>query len=80
MEKAREAAWLSAERLAATPPVLLEVTIDGLDLAVSVFGRTVLYPLLLGDELRLIREAECEDVRKVIETLAAPDAAGVSAS
>jgi hypothetical protein len=80
MEKARQAAWLSAERLAATPPVLLEVTIDGLDLAVSVFGQTVLYPLLLGDELRLIREAECEDVRKVIETLAAADAAGVSAS
>lgn len=68
---ARDAAWFAAQRLAAEPEVLHGVTIDALDLAVSLEGRAILYPS--GDRcaaLNLIQQAECKNVRQVIETLA----------
>lgn len=71
--KAREAAWLAAEHLALEPEFLTPVTIDGLDLTVSVFGRSILYPPLLRGSLSPIREAETNDVRRVIEVLAQSD-------
>ena len=42
--KARDAAWFAAERLAAEPQILHDVTIDALDLGVSIEGRAILYP------------------------------------
>ena len=66
---ARQAAWFTAERLAKEPAVLRDITLDGLDLAVSIEGRAILYPLLKGDALGKIRAVEEQDVRKVIDTL-----------
>jgi hypothetical protein len=67
---ARDAAWFTAERLASEPSLLHDATIDGLDLAVSIQGRVILYPPAGGESLKLIQQAECKDVRLVIETLA----------
>ena len=67
---ARDAAWFAAQRLATEPPILHDVTIDALDLAVSIEGRAILYPPDNGCEgLKLIQQAESKDVRLVIETL-----------
>jgi len=67
---ARDAAWFAAERLATQPPLLHDITIDALDLAVSIEGRAILYPTH-GDceALKLIQRSECPDVRTIIETL-----------
>jgi len=65
----RAAAWLTAERLVLEPPILHDTTIAGLDLAVSLAGRAILYPAVGAAGLRLIQEAECKDVRVVIEKL-----------
>jgi hypothetical protein len=73
--KARNTAWLTAERLAVEPAFLTPVTIDGLDLTVSVLGKAVLYPPLLRDALFPIRNAESNDIRHVIEVLAHSDGA-----
>jgi Family of unknown function (DUF5995) len=67
---ARKASWFTAQRLANEPSFLHEITIDGLDLAVSVGGRTILYPPLKGDAVAAIRTAEVQDVRSVIDILA----------
>ena len=69
MTAARDAAWLTAQRLASEPSILHNVTIDGLDLAVSIGGHSILYPLVGGEGLRIIQQAESKDVRLVIETL-----------
>lgn len=77
---ARDAAWFAAERLAAEPQILHDVTIDALDLAVSLEGRAILYPS--GDNcavLKSIQQAECKDVRLIIDTLSQPGSS-VSAS
>jgi Family of unknown function (DUF5995) len=66
---ARDAAWLNAERLALEPSFLQAATIDGLDLAVSIEGRAILYPVVGGEGLKLIQQAEIKDVRHVIEVL-----------
>lgn len=67
---ARDAAWFAAERLSAEPQVLHGVTIDALDLAVSIEGRAILYPPKAQCEvLKLIQQAETKDVRKIIDTL-----------
>jgi hypothetical protein len=66
---ARDAAWLTAERLAIEPAALHGITIDGLDLAISIEGRAILYPPVAGDGLKAIQQAECKDVRQVIGTL-----------
>jgi hypothetical protein len=64
MTAARDAAWMSAQRLTLTPPLMVPIAIGGMDMAVSVFGRSI---LLL--DFPLIRAAECEDVRRAIEVL-----------
>ncbi|HVO78612.1 MAG TPA: DUF5995 family protein [Candidatus Bathyarchaeia archaeon] len=71
IELARKAAWFTAERLAKEPAVLHDVTLAGLDLAVSLEGRAILYPPFKGEALRAICAAEVRDVRRVIEILAA---------
>ncbi len=71
---ARDAAWLSAQRLASEPAVLHDATIDGLDLTVSIEGEAILHPLLGGAGLALIQQAETKNVRQVIETLAKANA------
>ncbi len=84
MTAARDAAWFTAERLASDPSFLHDATIDGLDLAVSIQGRAILYPPVGGEGLRPIQQAETKDVRLVIETLSqgsstpAAQAAGAS--
>jgi hypothetical protein len=70
IDTARKVAWFTAERLADEPDILREWTIDGLDLAVSVEGRAILYPPCKGDALAAIRKMEVQDVRRVIEILA----------
>ncbi len=67
---ARDAAWFTAERLAAEPSFLHDASIDGLDLAVSVQGRAILYPPVAGEGLKVIQQAESKDVRLIIDTLA----------
>lgn len=66
---ARDAAWLTAERLAYEPALLHNASIDTLDLSVSIEGRTILYPPAGGVGLDRIQRAESKDVRLVIETL-----------
>ncbi|MGA8876003.1 MAG: DUF5995 family protein [Candidatus Korobacteraceae bacterium] len=84
MTAARDAAWFTAERLASDPSFLHDATIDGLDLAVSIQGRAILYPPVGGEGLKPIQQAETKDVRLVIETLSqgsstpAAQAAGAS--
>ena len=75
MTAARDAAWFTAERLASEPALLHDSTIDGLDLAVSIEGRAILYPPVGGEGLKLIQQAESKDVRLVIETLAKSNSA-----
>ena len=67
---ARKASWFTAQRLASEPSFLHEVTIHGLDLAVSVGGKAILYPPLKAEAVATIRAAEVQDVRMVIEILA----------
>jgi hypothetical protein len=69
MVKARDAAWFAAQRLAAEPQILHDITIDALDLGVSVEGRAILCPDNANVGLTLIQQAESKDVRLVIETL-----------
>ena len=69
---ARRASWFTAQRLANEPSFLHDVTVDGLDLAVSVGGRAILYPPFKAEEVAAILAAEIKDVRRVIETLASP--------
>ncbi len=84
MTAARDAAWFTAGRLASEPSFLHDATIDGLDLAVSIQGRAILYPPVGGEGLKPIQQAETKDVRLVIETLSqgssttAAQAAGAS--
>jgi hypothetical protein len=77
---ARKAAWFVAQRLAKEPSFLHEVTIDGLDLAVSVGGRAILYPPFEAKAMAIIRVAEVTDVRRVIEILARDQADQATAS
>lgn len=71
IDLARRAAWFAAERLAHESGVLRELTIDGLDVAVSLEGRAILYPPLKTDAIADIRAVEEQNVRKVIEILRA---------
>jgi hypothetical protein len=79
IDLARKAAWFTAERLASEPAVLHDITVDGLDLAVSVEGRAILYPPFKGAALAAIRAVEVQDVRKVIDILATDPVAGPTA-
>jgi len=69
IELARQAAWTVAERLAHDSDILRAMAIDGLDLAVSIEGRAILYPPDKVQVLAAIREVELQDVRKVIDAL-----------
>lgn len=69
MVTARDAAWLAAERLNAEPQILHAITVDALDLAVSIQGRAILYPDDANDCLKLVQQAESKDVRLIIQTL-----------
>jgi Family of unknown function (DUF5995) len=69
---ARHKAWIVAQGLASEAAALHELTMDGLDLAVSIEGRAILYPLIGREGLAIIQQAEVRDVRKVIDVLAAP--------
>jgi len=69
LQASRDYAWFVAERLAGEPPVLHNVTIDGLDLAVSLKAHEILYPLLGREGLKVIQEAEVKAVRRVIGVL-----------
>jgi len=69
IDLARQTAWLTAERLASQQAALLDVTIDGLDLAVSLEGRAILYPPGKEAALAALRAIEVQDVRSVIEIL-----------
>jgi Family of unknown function (DUF5995) len=69
MQAARDTAWFTAERLAGEPSFLHDVSIDALDLAVSIKGRAILYPLAGREGLKIIQQAEVKDVRRVIEVL-----------
>ena len=80
MTAARDAAWLTALRLANEASALHEATIDGLDLAISLDGRAILYPLVGGDGLALIQQAETKDVRRVIEILSTPGVESAASS
>ena len=66
---ARDGAWFTAQRLASEPAILHDVTIDGLDLTVSVQGSAILYPPVGGQALKVIQQAEVKDVCRVIEVL-----------
>ncbi len=70
LQTARDTAWFTAERLASEPSFLHDISIDGLDLAVSIKGRAILHPLTGREGLRVIQQAEVKDVRRVIEVLA----------
>src|SRR5271165_3612052 len=69
MQAARDNAWFNAQRLAGEPSALHDVTIDGLDLAVSINGGAILHPLVGAEGLRIIQQAEVKDVRRVIQVL-----------
>jgi Family of unknown function (DUF5995) len=69
VELARKTAWFTAERLANQPAALHGITIDGLDLAVSLEGRAILYPPCKAEALHSLRVLEVQDVRSVIEIL-----------
>jgi hypothetical protein len=80
IDLARKAAWFVAQRLASEPQILHDVTIEGIDLAVGVGARTILYPPLHGEGVAAIREMELQDVRSVMEVLARRQIANSSAT
>jgi hypothetical protein len=80
MTAARDAAWLTAQRLAGEPAFLHNPTVEALDLAISVEGRAILYPLIGGVGLAVIQQAETKDVRQVIEILSQSCPGNVSSS
>ena len=69
IDLARKTAWFTAERLANQPATLHEVTIDGLDLAVSLQSRAILYPPCKAETLHALRILEVQDIRSVIQIL-----------
>ena len=69
IDLARQTAWFTAEHMANEPARLHGITIDGLDLAVSLQGRAVLYPPCKPEALHALRVLEPQDVRSVIEIL-----------
>jgi hypothetical protein len=73
LDKARDLAWHTASRLAVTPADKLDAAIDLLDLATAAFGALVAHP---GPKIDLIlapiRVVESDNIRRVIDVLAAP--------
>lgn len=75
---ARDTAWFTAQRLANEPSFLHEVTIDGLDLGVSLEGRAILYPPFKAEKIAEVLAAEIREVRRVIDILTTTEAARVA--
>ena len=72
MEKARDLAWSTAQKLAATPPDQLDDVIARLDLEVAAFGELVAHPpAAIAVELAPIRIPESNNIRHIIDVLAA---------
>lgn len=72
MTVARDAAWNAAVNLAATAPDLMAAAIADVDLRVGVFGRLVVSPpLLIKLQLLPVRLREVNDIRHVLDILAA---------
>ena len=69
IELARKTAWFTGERLASQPTMMHAVTIDGLDLAVSLQGRAILHPPCKAEVLHALRVLEVQEVRSVIQVL-----------
>ncbi len=69
LQAARDNAWFLAQALASEPALLHNATLDGIDLVVSIKGRAILHPQVVGVGLQLIQQAEVKDVRRVIEVL-----------
>ena len=79
MDKAREAAWRVAERLAPVPPDRWDPELATLDLEVTLLGRLVRHPIgkLINLGLLVIRSRETSDVAKIIDVLDETPAAHV---
>ena len=80
LQAARDYAWVVAESLAGEPQVLHSITIDGLDLAVSLKGREILHPLAGREGLKIVQQAELKDVRRIIDILSQSSAQAAGAS
>jgi len=75
LEAARDHAWSEATKLAVTPPEQFQAAIHDLDIRTELFGHLVISPpLLIKLKLLPIRLRESDDVRHVIDVLAAPAA------
>lgn len=71
LTKARDLSWQSAQRINMTPPLLLPITEDGMDVAVAALGLAIVNPppaVVL--KLAPIRAVENNDVRVVLKVLA----------
>ena len=69
IDLARRAACFLTQHMASEPSTLHEITIDGLDWAVSVGGRAILYPPFKAEAIATILAAHVKDVRGVIDIL-----------
>lgn len=76
IDVARDLAWSEATKLAVTPPEQLAAAIHDLDVRTELFGHLVISPpLLIKLKLLPIRLRESNNVRHIIDVLAAPVAA-----
>lgn len=73
IDVARDVAWARATKLAVTPPDQLPAVINQIDGETATFGRDVVMSPFL--RLSLIRLFEANNIRKVIDVLAATSAA-----
>jgi hypothetical protein len=73
MERARDLAWHTAQRLAATPADQLTAAIELLDFGVAAFGQLIIHPPpAVALNLAPIRISESNNVRHIIDVLASP--------
>jgi len=71
MQKARDLAWHTAQRLAVTPADQLTAAIELLDFEVAAFGQLLIHPPApIALKLAPIRIPESNDVRHIIDVLA----------
>ena len=71
MQRARDLAWHTAQKLAVTPADQLTVAIELLDFGVAAFGQLLIHPPApIPLKLAPIRIPECNDVRRIIDVLA----------
>lgn len=72
LEKARNVAWASSQRLLGTPAALRGIAMDGMDLAAGVLGLAITHPpAAIALQLAPIRAAESNDVIRILDLLAA---------